>query len=411
MRRDALGMSTNDLSFSADDGLLFAVKLLSEAGLDVQALPEVLPEIGLGELSTLEALAPCVISGAARLDQPLAFAHMDPPTPWITWAMALWNSSLNQNLLHEATSPFATEAEKRIVDWLAPSFGMRGGHLCSGSSIANLTALWAARDSVGIERVVASDAAHLSVKKAAQILGLEFESVPSNYEGKLEAQTLSHLDKTCLVLTAGTTATGTIDPLELAGLSAWTHVDAAWGGPLRLTSKYGHLLDGIDQANSVAISGHKLLFQPKDSAIILFRDPDLSNAAIGYEGGYLANRNVGVQGSRGAAAIPLLATLLAWGRDGLSERIEKCMKLAELFADLIDAEKSLALWGRPETGVVVFRPKSGFAQELLARLPAGMFSTCTLKNREWLRSVAANPMADVEQIFSILSTEVRDFDA
>ena len=74
--------------------------------------------------------------------------------------MELWNARLNQNLLHSATAPFATEAEKQVIDWLQPYFGMGAGHMCSGSTLANLTALWAARDVKSIKKVVASEAAH-----------------------------------------------------------------------------------------------------------------------------------------------------------------------------------------------------------------------------------------------------------
>ena len=66
------------------------------------ALPDNFPDKGLGEKKVLDYLAPIAIGEATKLDDPLAFAHMDPPTPWITWIMALWNASLNQNLLHPA---------------------------------------------------------------------------------------------------------------------------------------------------------------------------------------------------------------------------------------------------------------------------------------------------------------------
>ncbi len=79
-------------------------------------LPNVLPETGLGEAEALERLAPDVLGRAADLGASEAMAHMDPPTPWITWALALWNARLNQNLLHPATAPFARHAEACVVD-------------------------------------------------------------------------------------------------------------------------------------------------------------------------------------------------------------------------------------------------------------------------------------------------------
>jgi len=138
-------MSNKDISFSPETGLEYAISLLRQVPLESVDLPEAFPELGIGEFETLEVLAPHVLGGAARLDAPNALAHMDPPTPWITWATALWNARLNQNLLHRATAPFAIDAEKRVIDWLTPFFGMNGGHMCSGSTISNLTALDSAK--------------------------------------------------------------------------------------------------------------------------------------------------------------------------------------------------------------------------------------------------------------------------
>lgn len=396
-------MTANDSSFAPNEGLVNALELLRNPPTEAHPLPDALPERGTGEIEALDNLAPHVFGNAARLDSASALAHMDPPTPWVTWAAALWNASLNQNLLHEATSPFATEAEKRVIDWLRPYFGMAGGHLCAGSTIANLTALWAARDAKGIEKIVCSESAHLSVAKAAQILGLKLEKIPVDDYERLDAGALGDIDKACLVLTAGTTATGAIDPLQLIGRAAWTHVDAAWAGPLRLSANYSYLLAGIDVADSVAISAHKWLFQPKDSAIVLFQDIELANTAISYGGGYLASPNIGVQGSRSAAAIPLLATLLAWGRAGIVARIEHTMALAEKLATMLDKDDNVTLWARPETGITVFRPANLPVESFMDQIPKGMLSNCVIRHESWVRSVAANPMANIERIYETIA--------
>lgn len=319
-----------DKEFAVDsDGLHEAVDWMSRdftasKGLD---LPMELPPLGIGSRAALNSLAPSIPGGAARLGEPTSFAHMDPPTPWITWALTLWNASLNQNLLHAATSPVARQMEERVVAWLAPWFGMNGGHMTSGSTLANLTALWSARECAGITQVIASEGAHLSIAKAAHLLGLDYRRVPVNASGSLDAAQLpANLSRCALVLTAGATSTGAIDSLDLAGSAAWTHVDAAWAGPLRL-SKYADLLAGIESADSVAVSAHKWLFQPKESALVLFKDTAKAHAAVSFGGAYLATPNVGVLGSHGAAATALLATLLAWGREGVAQRIEHCMDL------------------------------------------------------------------------------------
>ena len=80
--------------------------------------------------------------------------------------------------------------------------------MCSGSTLANLTALWAARESGGVEKIVASDTAHLSIVKASKILGLPIEIIESDSEDKIIRKKIGDLSNACLVLTAGTTKTG-----------------------------------------------------------------------------------------------------------------------------------------------------------------------------------------------------------
>jgi len=91
---------------------------------------------------------------------------------------------------------------------------------------------------------------------------------------------LTQLDRTALVLTAGTVATGTIDPLIWPDETAWVHVDAAWTGPLRLTDRFASCLAGIEAADSVGFSAHKWLYQPKGSALVLFRNAKTAHDAL-----------------------------------------------------------------------------------------------------------------------------------
>ncbi len=388
-----------DQEFAVDsNGLHLAVELMCRDFSNAEGLnlPIELPQLGIGSTAALNSLAPNILGGAARLGEATSFAHMDPPTPWITWAMTLWNASLNQNLLHPATAPVARQMEQRVVAWLAPFFGMNGGHMTPGSTVANLTALWSARECAGITDVIASDGAHLSIAKAAHILGLKYLSVPIGANGSMDAAQLpTDLSKSALVLTAGATSTGAIDPLDLAGRAAWTHVDAAWAGPLRL-SKHAQLLAGIESADSVAVSAHKWLFQPKESALVLFKDTGKAHAAVSFGGAYLATPNVGFLGSHGATATSLLAMLLAWGREGVAQRIEHCMDLARCLRDFVAADERLELYAEPQTGIVVWRPKDeSLFDQVLQQLPAGSTSTTSIAGGRWFRNVAANPSADI----------------
>jgi L-2,4-diaminobutyrate decarboxylase len=220
------------------------------------------------------------------------------------------------------------------------------------------------------------------------------------------------LEHSALVLTAGTTNTGVVDALGVAGCAAWTHVDAAWAGPLRLSHSHASLLAGIEEADSVAVSAHKWLFQPKESALVFFKDALRAHDAITFGGPYLATPNIGVLGSHGATAIPLLATLLAWGRRGMAERIECCMAKASTLADFISRDNRLELLMEPVTGVVVWRPRNGrLTEQLHSALPAGSASVTSLAGGRWLRNVAANPNADTEVLASQIEGALKAIDA
>lgn len=355
--------------------------------------PNTLPAKGIGETEALAQMSDAVRTGSAQLGAATALAHMDPPPPAFVAELVGLNARYNQNLLHPDLSPLATHAEARVIDWLAPAFGMTCGHMCAGSSLGNLTALWAAREA-GATRVVASADAHLSVGKAAHILGLPFECVAVDDQGRMHAP--ADLSDAALVLTSGTTGRGAIDPLSPTQ-ALWTHVDAAWAGPLILT-KYADRLAGIERADSVAVSAHKWLYQPKDAALILFRDPN-AQAAISFGGSYLSVLNIGVQGSRSAAAIPLLATLLAWGRDGVGARIEADIARSEALAAWLAAHPALDLKQAPTTGVINWRPHSAEIEAVLAKLD-GTTSRTVIDGEVWARQVCANPHAELNVIFA-----------
>lgn len=363
-------------------------------------LPKALPQTGFGEDAALALLGSAAMDLRADLAAPDVLAHMDPPSAPVAARMAYLVAQANQNLLHPATSPFATEAEALVLDWIVPAYGMAWGQFCSGSTLANLTALWAAREA-GAQRVVASAEAHISVPKAAQILGMAFHPVPVGEDGRLCRDALPDLADAALVLTAGTTGRGAIDDLsgdDLSGAPArWRHVDAAWAGPLQFT-RYADRLRGIEAADSIAISAHKWFFQPKGAAFALFRDP-AAKASITFTSSYLARPNTGIEGTRSAAALPLLTTLLAWGREGLAERIERCMAIAEALAARLAADPRCELRQGPETGVINWRPRRADTTRVIAALE-GTSSAFTIDGAPWVRQVSANPHADIEALWT-----------
>ncbi|MEO1657596.1 MAG: pyridoxal-dependent decarboxylase [Pseudomonadota bacterium] len=367
----------------------------------MEQIADQLPETGQNEADVIALFKDLIESRSALLSAEDAFAHMDPLPPRVAAEVTALNARFNQNLLHPDLSPFATEAEARVIDWLKPFFGMTCGHMCGGSTLANLTALWAAREA-GAARVVTSADAHISVPKAAHILGLPLTHIPTAVDGRIDTALWPNLDGAAVVLTAGTTGRGVIDPMQddILKEASWLHVDAAWAGPLRLTS-YASRLEGIEKADSVALSAHKWFFQPKDSAVIMFRDEKSQNA-ISFGSSYLASPNIGVQGSRGAAGVTLLATLMAWGREGIEQRIGTCLESADALADRLEADERTVLRQRPETAVVNWRPQKQSVEEL-SPLLTGVCSTVKIGGELWFRNVAANPHVNVGAVWQRIS--------
>ena len=404
-----------DKSFDPDSAALHRAldALLQSASVKPAAeFDETLPENGIGEEKVIDLLAPVVIGGARQLGAGTAFAHMDPPTPWIPWATSLWNAALNQNLLHPDVAPVARDIEDRLMQWLAPCFGMTGGHMTPGSTVSNLTALWAARELTGITRVVASDAAHISVAKSAHILGLQYLEIASNDLGQLEHSALpADLADSALVLTAGTTSAGALDDLRQPNNAAWTHIDAAWAGPLQLSNTHRGKLDGITEADSISISAHKWFFQPKESGIVLFRKVEAAHEAVSFGGAYLAAPNIGVLGSHGANAISLFATLLSWGREGIEQRINKAMALADQLHAYLDTHPGVRLFGPNASGVILWCLRS--AQDVsvaLNALPVGSASMTVIDQTTWIRHVAANPNADMNLLTESIGKALKETD-
>jgi len=196
--------------------------------------------------------------------------------------------------------------------------------------------------------VVCSERAHLSVRKAAHILGLTYRAVPADADHRPGSRQGRDLSRAALVLSAGTVAAGAIDPLTNWSLAAWRHVDAAWGGPLRLSESFAHVSTASETRRlrewCRRING---CFNQRRSALILFRDtPTAAQRPLVWRR-HLAAPNVGVLGSHGSAALLWLQLWLAWGRKGVEERINHCMHISVELAERVSKEPELELFRQP----------------------------------------------------------------
>jgi aromatic-L-amino-acid decarboxylase len=220
-------------------------------------------------------------------------------------AAELLAAGLNPCLGGYRLGPGAAEIELHLTRWLARCFGLpegSGGMVMTGGAMANFVALKCARDAGlghdvreqgvrdhGPVALYASEEAHVVIRRAADMLGLgaaAVRSVPIDAEQRmrpdaLEAAIRRDLDAgvrpLAVCATAGTTTTGSIDPLpEIAGVAEehglWLHVDAAYGGAVVLSDELRGLLAGVERADSIAIDPHKWLYTSQSAGCVLLRD-------------------------------------------------------------------------------------------------------------------------------------------
>jgi glutamate decarboxylase len=164
---------------------------------------------------------------------------------------------------------------------------------------------------------------------------------------------------------AGTTETGSVDPLSaIADVCrdnhVHFHVDAAWGGPVLLSERYGHLLDGIEKADSVAVDGHKQFYLPMSNGMVFFRNPQAMDG-VAYHASYI-NRpgsvDLGIRslvGSRCATSLVLGSSLDIMGAGGYALLIDHGIETARAFAEEIRRRPMFELVTPPELNILTYR--------------------------------------------------------
>jgi glutamate/tyrosine decarboxylase-like PLP-dependent enzyme len=391
---------------------------LPQADAIAASLDPQLPEDGDG---TLEALAELVRGAdAAIASAGPRFFHwvIGGATPaalaadWLT-------SVLDQNAFSYESSPLAARCEELALDWLKELFGLPrawGGVLTTGATMANFTALaaarrwWAQRHGRDVDEhglaglpavpVFSSGYIHVSATKALAMLGLGRSSVRRLSRdavgrldlGALEAA-LRGLDgaPAIVVANAGEVNAGDFDPVEpLAGLceryGAWLHVDGAFGLFAAVSPRTAHLVRGIERAHSVISDAHKWLNVPYESGFAFVRDAALLHGPFGFSAAYLPAvgqrpqfGSLGPEASRRARALPVWATLRAHGRTGYRRMVERHLDLAQRVAARVDAAPQLQRLADVPLNIVCFRYRppgldEALLDDLNARIGAAVLS-------------------------------------
>jgi aromatic-L-amino-acid decarboxylase len=313
----------------------------------------------------------------------------------------LYKSAVNRYSSLASLAPVLTALEESIVRWIARDVvglpATSGGLLTSGGSLANFSAVIAARDSLlgdDLARgtVYLSEQSHHSAAKGARLAGISpsrIRVIPSTAalqmnvhaaSAMIEEDRRAGLRPFMLIGCGGTTDTGAIDPLpelaRLAGLEGlWLHVDAAYGGFFALTDRGRARLAGIERADSVTLDPHKSLFLPSGIGAIVVRDR-ASLAGERMSGHYLQDSDTASPGDLlpdyghlGPELTRDVKGLKAWlplhlhGVDAFRDALNEKLDLTGMAYEKLRSIPGLELPWRPELTVIPFRarPRDGTA--------------------------------------------------
>jgi glutamate/tyrosine decarboxylase-like PLP-dependent enzyme len=355
-----------------------------------------LPEQGSGSLAALTELIAQAEANATRSAGPRFFHFvMGGGTPAAVGADWL-ASALDQVAYNWVSSPFAAHLEQVSVSWLKELFGLPAawsGVIATGATAGNLVGLAAARRWWGLKHgrdvdangfaglpavpVFAGGYIHASAVKALGMLGVGRATpqiLTRDEAGRINLDRLEsalrdlHGAPALLVATAGDVNTGDFDPLaDMADLAerygAWLHVDGAFGLFAALSPPTRALVAGVERAHSVSVDGHKWLNVPYDTGFAFVSDASLHVASFAASAAYLGTEttarpvfgNLAPEMSRRARALPVWATLRAYGREGHRAMIERHLALAQHVAAQVDAAADLERLAEVPLNVVCFR--------------------------------------------------------
>jgi aromatic-L-amino-acid/L-tryptophan decarboxylase len=417
------------------------------------SLREAVPHQGADPMVLLDTIEHVVFPASRHNGHPRFFGYVASPGTPITAIGDFVTSALNANVTSWRSGPAATEIEHTAIAWIKQMVGYpadAGGLFVSGGSMANFSGLAAARSAVfpdatakGVHvpvRIYASDQVHFSIPKAAAMLGLGSDSVrlvptdesykldPFALERAIEEDRAAGLTPMAVVASAGTVATGAIDPILAISEVArrhelWLHVDGAYGGLAAIAPTAKQALAHLNLADSIALDPHKWLYVPASCGCILYRNPEHARRAFAHDADYtrpiglvdeeaFAFWDYGPELSRRFRALDVWLQIKSAGVDAIAEAIESNILCARYFEQLVRASGDVEMLAPVELSIFCFRCRpreySGDLDELnervmleLQRQGGSYVSNARLRGRFALRGCVLNyqtTRADMERL-------------
>ena len=360
----------------------------------------------------------------------------------------LWASAL-ADMLSDITNkysgiafsgPGAVKIESQVIRWLTSVIGYPAqafGNLTSGGSIANLTAIKAARDAHGIHSanvkkavIYFGEQTHHSVHKGLHVTGLyeavqrkisltdSFQINTVELEQQMVADKAAGLQPFLVVGSAGTTDTGAVDPLdELATIctqhGAWFHVDAAYGGFFMLVDEIKNKLKGIERSDSVVLDPHKTLFLPFGSGAVLLRDGNVLLASNSSKASYLIDTDgaddinpadTGIELTRPNRGLRMWLPLQLHGVAPFRACLKEKLVLSRYFYEQIQ-KLGFETGPYPDLTVVIFRypgdADNSINQRLITAIHADgrvFLSSTIIGGKMWLRCAVVSHRTHLAEI-------------
>jgi len=356
---------------------------------------------------------------SVHCNAPSMIGHMTMSLPYYIRPLSKLVTAMHQNNVKTETGKTTTFMEREVLAMLHRQFfpqhddafykehahnpGTALGLVCSGGTLANISAMWLARNALlrpdeskafeGAEKegmmrgmrhygfedacFVGTQSLHYSMKKAADVLGLGthgMHCIPfdDKYQVRLDLmeEEIIKLRATkfailALVGVAGATETGAID--DLAGIAALAkkynihfHVDGAWGGPCIFSKEHSKKMKGIELADTITLDGHKQLYTPMGCGLCLIRDPDLVRF-VQKTANYIIRKEsfdtgkFTLEGSRPANGVFMHANLEVLGVQGYEMLIDRSIRITRKMADKVLASDEAELIVDPQTNIMLYR--------------------------------------------------------
>lgn len=402
------------------------------------------------------------LASTTRLHHPAYLAHQVAVPHYAGAIAALIDSFTNNVMAIYEMGPGAASIEYYIINWLLEKVGWQpapvdmshaheqdfgGGVLTHGGSLANLTALVAARSQVAPEvwqqgnpddlALLAPAESHYSIARAAGILGIGRNMI---YAIDVDERGVVIPDRLpvaytrlkndgkraiALVANACSTAVGLYDPLAEIGIfcqehGLWFHVDGAHGASALLSDTYKSLLQGIELADSLTWDAHKLMRTPALCAAVLVRDHRMLDQAFQQEASYIFHEKEQpgvdfihrtVECTKAGLGLKFFFVLAALGEQGIAAYIERQFQLTLEAYDYIRQLPDFECAVQPQANILCFRVTGGDDAQLSLRntlTAQGDFylSTTAFRGKRYLRFVVMNPHTSMEDIKQLID-EIR----